>query len=132
MKPSFSSARDRLAGASPMMPYQHSAPRPSLQSSRPHRAATFGRWLATLPADLNTVREATLAALSEVPADLAYLYHADDKIVVRAVDGALQIRVEIMPVDAHGTRIAIVCTREGEADRILATRIMRAIETRLS
>lgn len=132
MKPSFTSARDQLAGASPMMRYRHATPRPLSQSPRPEYAAARGRWLTTLPADLNTVREAALTALSDVPADLAYLYHADDKIMVRAIDGDRQIRVEIMPIDARSTRIAVVCTREGEADRTLSTRIVRAIEARLS
>lgn len=132
MKPSFTSARDQLAGASPLTRYRHSTPRPSSQTSRPECATTRGRWLTTLAADLNTVREAALSALSDVPAELAYLYHADDKVIVRAIDGDRQIRVEIMPVDTRSTRVAVTCTREGEADRTVATRLVRSIEARLS
>ncbi|MCC6780366.1 MAG: hypothetical protein IT537_27640 [Hyphomicrobiales bacterium] len=131
MKPSFSSAREQLAGNSPLMRDHPHAPRSVLQSPRPESAATRGRWLTTLPASLSIVREATLSALSDIPADLAYLYHADDKVVIRAIDSEHQIRVEIMPIDGRSTRISVTCTREGDVDRARSARLVRAVEAHL-
>jgi len=85
-----------------------------------------------MPAGLSVVREAALSVLSDLPADLAYLYHAEDKVVIRAVDGEHQIRTEITPIDGRSTRIGVVCTREGEVDRAMSTEIVSAIENRLA
>lgn len=116
----------RTAGAPAQLPVRQERashlPRPI-----PHR-----RWLATLPASLDAVREAVLATLTELQAQLAYLYHADDRIVVRSTLGERQIRAEMTVIDEGNTRIAVVTVCNGDVDRMLSSRIVQAVESRVS
>lgn len=94
-------------------------------------SVTGRRWLTTLPATPGVVREALLGTLSDMHAQLAYLYQADDKVIVRALLGEHQIRAELAPLDAETTRIVVVALRDGDADRALACRIVEAVEANL-
>lgn len=125
------SSGDRRAGRARGASSHPAFSDPPLQTARPQRSSGAGRWLTTLAADLSTVRDATLAALSDMGADLAYLYHAEDRAVVRALLRDYAIRVEIAPVAAHDTRIVVVATRDGEVDRSMSGRIVRDVEQRL-
>lgn len=136
MKSIFNWDQERYSGpANALRPYPPLPSQANPQSQRTARAVpqkAQGRWLATLTGDLGEVREAILATLSDLPAELAYLYHADDKIVIRAIQDDHQIRVEITPVEARSTRVVVACTLDGEVDRAMSTRIVQAIEDRLA
>ena len=122
----------RLHTASPPNPWR--SPRPLASSSSPiaadHRIAG-GRWLTTLPAKTGVVRETLLSTLSDMRAQLAYLYQTDDKVIVRALLGERQIRVELAPVDVDSTRIVVVTLKDGEVDRALSSRIVEIVEANL-
>ncbi len=122
----------RLHTASPPNPWR--SPRP-LASSSPHIAADHriagGRWLTTLPAKTGVVRETLLSTLSDMRAQLAYLYQTDDKVIVRALLGEHQIRVELAPVDVDSTRIVVVTLKDGEVHRALSSRIVEIVEANL-
>jgi hypothetical protein len=114
-----------------------SAERRGSQASRPsrthpHRPAPARRWLTTLPHPLLGVRDATLEALAQMQAQLAYLYHADDKIVVRAVRGEHQIRIELTPMEPAGTRIVVAATLGAEVDRSLSAQVVERVERQLT
>lgn len=94
-------------------------------------SVTGRRWLTTFPATPGVVREALLGALSDMHAQLAYLYQADDKVIVRALLGEYQIRTELAPLDAGTTRIVVVALRDGDVDRALSCRIVDAVEANL-
>lgn len=89
------------------------------------------RWLTTLPATPGVVRESLLGTLSDMRAQLAYLYQAQDKVIVRALLGERQIRVELAPLDEQTTRIVVVTLKDGDVDRALSSRIVQAVEANL-
>lgn len=89
------------------------------------------RWLTTLPAKTGVVRESLLGTLSDMRAQLAYLYQADDKVIVRALLGERQIRAELAPLDHETTRIVVVTLKDGDVDRALSSRIVETVEANL-
>lgn len=134
MKPLPNRDQERYSG--PVCGLRTYQPMPSHAGQQAPRPAAVvpakGRWLATLNANLDEVREAILVTLSDLPAELAYLYHADEKVVIRAIHDEYQVRVEILPLEAQSTRVMVECTLDGQLDRAMSTRIVRSIEDRLT
>ncbi len=108
---------DRLRGAEhgPADPY----------SSRP---AESRKWLTTFAAPLSGVRAAVLRTFADMPAEVAYLYETDAKVVIRATQPHRQIRIELSQLDPESTRAVVTCMRDSDVDRLTASRIIRAME----
>ena len=99
-------------------------------SRRPqHRADSESRkWLTTFAAPLADVRQAALQALAAMEAEIAYLYEADSKIVIRATQPHLQIRAELVRLEPASTRAVVACMHDNEVDRLTSSRVIRAME----
>lgn len=77
------------------------------------------------------MREALLGTLSDLRAQLAYLYQTDDKVIIRALLGDRQIRAELSPLDSDTTRIVVVAQKDAAVDRALSSRIVEIVEGNL-
>ena len=64
-------------------------------------------------------------------AQIAYLYEADSKIVIRATQPHRQIRAELVRIEPASTRVVVACMRDNEVDRLTSSRVIRAMEEAL-
>ena len=99
--------------------------------ARPEARAPH-KWMTTVEAPLAEARNAAMAALDEMDAALAYLYEADEKVVIRCTLPQRQLRAELKPVDAHATRIVVVTMEGADVDRLTSGRLVEAIERKLA
>ena len=90
------------------------------------------KWLTILPAPIAEVREATMHALNDVNAVLAYLYEAEAKVVIRSTLPQRQIRAELTPIDPTTTRIVVVTMKGDDVDRLTSSHIVGATEQELA
>ncbi|MCC6534290.1 MAG: hypothetical protein IT531_17200 [Burkholderiales bacterium] len=90
-----------------------------------------GRWLTTLPAPLADVRDTALQALRDMDTELAYLYEAENKVVIRSSLEGREIRAEFTPIDRSSTRVVVVTLHDGEVDRATSNRVIQSIESAL-
>ena len=61
-------------------------------------------------------------------AEVAYLYEADHKVVLRATLPHRQIRAELTQLEPESTRAVVTCMRDSDVDRITASRVIRGME----
>lgn len=90
------------------------------------------KWMTTLPAALPEVRDATLSALAQMNATLAYLYEAQHKVVVRSTLPGRQIRTELTRLHDDTTRIVVVSMQGSAVDRSTSGEVIQAIERTLA
>jgi len=61
-------------------------------------------------------------------AEVAYLYEADNKVVIRATLPHRQIRAELTQLEPESTRAVVTCMRDSDVDRLTSSRVIRGME----
>ncbi|RPI42475.1 MAG: hypothetical protein EHM59_17735 [Betaproteobacteria bacterium] len=108
--------------------FSYDLPRAANAGSEQYSTSASRKWLTTFPAALPDVREAALRTLAEMRAEIAYLYEAEDKVVIRATQPQRQIRAELAVLDPSSTRVVVASLQGTAVDRPTSAWVIAAME----